>query len=82
MPICVQVFRKTALKIVNADEENIMVTNDNLQDFVGKPTFTSDRLYTSTPPGVVMGLAWTSMGEYFMDLNCHDFTLCSIGLHL
>ena len=34
----------------------------NLQDFVGKPVFTSDRLYLQTPPGVVTGLAWTSMG--------------------
>lgn len=32
--------------------------------YVGKPTFTSDRLYegASAPPGVVMGLAWTAMG--------------------
>ena len=32
--------------------------------YVGKPTFTSDRLYegSSAPPGVVMGLAWTAMG--------------------
>lgn len=30
---------------------------------MGKPTFTSDRLYErDTPPGVVMGLAWTAMG--------------------
>lgn len=35
---------------------------DNLQEYVGKPIFTSDRMYDVTPPGVVMGLAWTSMG--------------------
>lgn len=30
---------------------------------MGKPTFTSDRLYEGgAPPGVVMGLAWTAMG--------------------
>jgi Lon-like ATP-dependent protease len=34
----------------------------NLQDFVGKPIFNSDRMYEMTPPGVVMGLAWTAMG--------------------
>ncbi|CAD6184333.1 unnamed protein product [Caenorhabditis auriculariae] len=43
-------------------QPTIIVSNDNLQDFVGKPKFTSDRLYEVTPPGVVMGLAWTSMG--------------------
>ncbi|KAJ1923246.1 ATP-dependent Lon protease pim1 [Tieghemiomyces parasiticus] len=40
----------------------LTVTPDNLKDFVGPPVFTSDRLYETTPPGVVMGLAWTSMG--------------------
>lgn len=39
------------------------VESSNLQDFVGKPVFTHDRMYETTPPGVVMGLAWTSMGE-------------------
>lgn len=36
----------------------------NSIQYVGKPTFTSDRLYegASAPPGVVMGLAWTAMG--------------------
>ena len=40
----------------------INVTPDNLKDYVGNPMFISDRLYETTPPGVVMGLAWTAMG--------------------
>ncbi|ANZ77482.1 BA75_04902T0 [Komagataella pastoris] len=40
----------------------IEITPDNLKDYVGPPVYTSDRLYETTPPGVVMGLAWTSMG--------------------
>ena len=39
-----------------------IVSGDNLSDYVGKPMFTSDRMYETTPPGVVMGLAWTAMG--------------------
>lgn len=39
------------------------VTSENLQDYVGKPIFTVDRMYDITPPGVVMGLAWTAMGK-------------------
>lgn len=40
------------------------VTEDNLSDYVGKPIFTSDRMYEKDPlpHGIVMGLAWTSMG--------------------
>ncbi|KAI7881016.1 ATP-dependent protease La [Lichtheimia hyalospora FSU 10163] len=38
------------------------ITTKNLKDYVGPPVFQTDRLYETTPPGVVMGLAWTSMG--------------------
>ncbi|SCU81594.1 LAFA_0C06040g1_1 [Lachancea sp. 'fantastica'] len=40
----------------------IDINPNNLKDYVGPPVYTSDRLYETTPPGVVMGLAWTSMG--------------------
>lgn len=58
-----QVLRKSAYKIVSGEAETVQVTPENLQDFVGKPIFTVDRMYETTPPGVVMGLAWTAMGE-------------------
>ncbi|KAL9636576.1 MAG: hypothetical protein Q9164_002730 [Protoblastenia rupestris] len=44
------------------DGVSVSINRDNLQDYVGPPVFTSDRLYETTPPGVAMGLAWTSMG--------------------
>nr|XP_033810540.1 lon protease homolog, mitochondrial isoform X1 [Geotrypetes seraphini] len=57
-----KVLRKSAYKIVNGEAESVAVAPENLQDFVGKPVFTVDRMYDVTPPGVVMGLAWTAMG--------------------
>lgn len=56
-----KIFRKSAFKLVKG-LETIQVEKDNLTDFVGKPIFNTDRMYESTPPGVIMGLAWTSMG--------------------
>jgi len=44
------------------EADKVNVSMDNLQEFVGKPVFTHDRMYEITPPGVVMGLAWTAMG--------------------
>jgi Lon-like ATP-dependent protease len=44
------------------DSVHVSIGKDNLKDYVGPPVFTSDRLYDVTPPGVTMGLAWTSMG--------------------
>ncbi|XP_014477922.1 PREDICTED: lon protease homolog, mitochondrial isoform X2 [Dinoponera quadriceps] len=57
-----KVHRKVAFKIVKKESNGITVTPGNLQEFVGKPVFTHDRMYDVTPPGVVMGLAWTAMG--------------------
>ncbi|TMS20845.1 Lon protease-like protein, mitochondrial [Larimichthys crocea] len=57
-----KVFRKVAFGIVSGEQSAVTVTPDNLQDYVGKPIFTVDRMYNITPPGVVMGLAWTAMG--------------------
>lgn len=57
-----KVFRKVAFRIVSGEETAVDVTSNNLQDYVGKPLFTVDRMYDITPPGVVMGLAWTAMG--------------------
>ncbi|XP_047443481.1 lon protease homolog, mitochondrial [Mugil cephalus] len=57
-----KVFRKVAFCIVSGDQNTVTVTPDNLQEFVGKPVFTVDRMYDVTPPGVVMGLAWTALG--------------------
>uniref|UniRef100_A0A8C1D757 Lon protease homolog, mitochondrial n=1 Tax=Cyprinus carpio carpio TaxID=630221 RepID=A0A8C1D757_CYPCA len=57
-----KVFRKVAFRIVNGEETEVNVNQENLQDYVGKPIFTVDRMYDVTPPGVVMGLAWTAMG--------------------
>uniref|UniRef100_A0A0N5BV13 Lon protease homolog, mitochondrial n=1 Tax=Strongyloides papillosus TaxID=174720 RepID=A0A0N5BV13_STREA len=61
-----KIFRKAAIEIARrpegVDGKQIVVDNENLEKYVGRPKFTSDRLYDVTPPGVVMGLAWTAMG--------------------
>jgi ATP-dependent Lon protease len=51
---------RVALKV--PDSVHVSISRDSLKDYVGPPIFTSDRLYDKTPPGVAMGLAWTSMG--------------------
>ncbi|XP_072938242.1 lon protease homolog, mitochondrial isoform X1 [Epargyreus clarus] len=57
-----KIARKVAYKIVKQEAEAMTITEENLAELVGKPTFKHDRMYDVTPPGVVMGLAWTAMG--------------------
>ncbi|BFF97146.1 lon protease homolog mitochondrial [Drosophila madeirensis] len=57
-----KIIRKIALLMVKKKGTNFPVDAENLTTFLGKQIFTSDRMYETTPPGVVMGLAWTAMG--------------------
>nr|KAG5703735.1 hypothetical protein BaRGS_023024 [Batillaria attramentaria] len=61
-----KIYRKAAYKLVSEGVDTVTVDTDNLQDFVGKPVFTQDRMYQETPPGVVAGLAWTPTGGAIM----------------
>ena len=54
-----KLIRKVAFKIVKKECEKFDVTGENLQKLVGKPIFTHERMYDTTPPGIVMGLFLT-----------------------
>lgn len=57
-----KIARKIAYKVAKGEAENVIVTPSNLEEFVGKPVFSTDRFYDELPVGVVTGLAWTAMG--------------------
>lgn len=57
-----KLVRKIAFKIVRKEVTEVNVAVTDLEDLLGKPKFTQDRMYALTPPGVVTGLAWTQMG--------------------
>ncbi|KAM9954595.1 hypothetical protein ACTFIW_003195 [Dictyostelium discoideum] len=57
-----KIMRKTALKLVNGTAERVDLTLDNLEQYLGIPSYTSDRYYDVTPIGVVNGLAYTKKG--------------------
>lgn len=71
-----KIMRKVAMELVQAQEVaeksktrkkksdlmKIVIDEKNLADYLGKPIFTSDRFYHTTPIGVCTGLAWTSYG--------------------
>lgn len=67
-----KILRKIAVKIVREEEQEpekkkkglkkFSIKPETIEEYLGKPKFTSDRIYEQTPAGVAMGLAWTSMG--------------------
>lgn len=54
--------KKKMKKVPYYAGDPIVVNEENLDKYLGKPPFDLDRFYKRTPVGVVMGLAWTSMG--------------------
>jgi len=59
-----------AKEAASTADKVIEVNELNLEEFVGAPVFPKDRIYDSTPAGVVMGLAWTSMGGMTLYIEC------------
>jgi Lon-like ATP-dependent protease len=57
-----KIYRKVAFKVVNDQESGLTIDVNTLGDYVGKPVYTSEKMYDNTPAGVALGLAWTSHG--------------------
>ncbi len=57
-----KIMRKATRKFAEETGQTMKVTAENLEELLGKPVFTDESLYQKRIPGVVLGLAWTSMG--------------------
>lgn len=62
-----KILRKVAVDLVEKGEkgekaEKAKVKEGELNKWLGKPPFTSDKIYAKPPVGVATGLAWTAMG--------------------
>ena len=57
-----KIMRKSARRFAEGDIRPIAVTPSSLENFLGKPRFQDESKYLKKIPGVVMGLAWTSLG--------------------
>lgn len=56
-----KIMRKAAMEFAEGREEKIMVSKKDVEHYLGKPIFAEEDLIKGSP-GVVTGLAWTSMG--------------------
>jgi len=57
-----KIMRQVTLRQSESGQKSFSVTRNNLEKFLGKPVFTTEKLYSKDLPGVSLGLAWTSMG--------------------
>jgi ATP-dependent Lon protease len=57
-----QICRKAASLLAEEQADKVKVTDKNLEEFLGKPVFVSNKEKKETEVGIVNGLAWTSVG--------------------
>jgi len=57
-----RIIRKSVKKIVEGKAKRIVVGKKEVPEFLGARIFTDDNLFRKRKPGVVTGLAWTSLG--------------------
>lgn len=56
-----KIMRKAAMEFAGGRSENIVIGKKEVEAYLGKPVFVADEVFENIP-GVVTGLAWTSMG--------------------
>jgi ATP-dependent Lon protease len=56
------VCRKVATDVAKGKKKRQVVGSNNLEDYLGSPSYTGDRLRRHLKVGVVTGLAWTQVG--------------------
>lgn len=57
-----KIMRKATLKLIEGNEHTVKINHTNLGEYLGKEVFSEEELYKKSIEGVVLGLAWTSMG--------------------
>ncbi len=70
-----KIVRKAVVKMLEGSKLPIEITIDNLKDYLGPAVFSDERKLSG--PGVVTGLAWTSMGGATLSIEAvhtHSFT--------
>ncbi len=56
-----KIARKSVMEIVGGAKDKITIRKQDVESYLGKPVFLADEMFENIP-GVVTGLAWTSMG--------------------
>lgn len=57
-----KIVRKVTMKSTEEGQKTFTINEKNVENYLGKPIFTTEKLYPEPIPGVVLGLAYTAFG--------------------
>lgn len=64
-----EICRKAARPLYEGEKEKIKVTEQNLENFLGKEKYSFDKKNDTDEVGIVRGLAWTSVGGDTLEIE-------------
>ena len=75
-----KIVRKSVVKLLDGEPSPIVVTQDDLKEYLGNPVFRDERSLAG--PGVITGLAWTAMGGATLNVEAVRIHRFNRGLKL
>ena len=57
-----KIVRKVTMKSAENGQQNFIINTEDVEGYLGKPIFSTEKLYPKPIPGVVLGLAYTAYG--------------------
>jgi ATP-dependent Lon protease len=64
-----KVMRRITRRHAQGQKDKVVVGHDNVEEFLRQPTFPEEHLFGRNVPGIVVGLAWTSMGGAVLQIE-------------
>jgi len=77
-----KIIRKLVLRQAEGDEVSFIVDKKMVSEMLGKPRFSTEKLYEAAMPGVVLGLAYTSMGGATLYIEARGIPASGAGFRL
>ena len=77
-----KIIRKLVLKQAETDQHTFEVTKETVQEMLGRPRFNTEKLYDKPYSGVVLGLAYTSLGGATLYIEARGVPADNSGFRL
>ncbi|MCP9237587.1 endopeptidase La [Lewinella sp. JB7] len=77
-----KIIRKLVLRQAESDQHNFEITPAQVEEMLGRPRFTTEKLYDRPLPGVVLGLAYTALGGATLYIEAQGIPSDTAGFRL
>ncbi len=77
-----KIIRKLVLRQAETDQHSFEITSAQVEEMLGRPRFNTEKLYDKPLPGVVLGLAYTTLGGATLYIEARGIPAKNPGFRL